>query len=160
MRNQWLNTGNLPRPVAQHDRFEHKVLLCVWPNYEGPIHFELVPSGHGITAQLYSEQLERMYEVLKRKYHALVNRKHVLLHQSNAPPYVAQTTKQKITELEAIELLPQPAYSPDFAPSDYYLFRSMVYYLQGRRFQNVDDVEVGITKFFASKSKEWCMRGI
>ena len=160
MRNQWLNPGQLPRPVAQHGRFEHKVLLCVWWNYEGPIHFELVSDGRGITAQLYSEQLERMYEVLKCKYPALVNRKRVLLQQDNAPPHVARTTKDKITELKGIELLPHPAYSPDLAPSDYYLFRSMAHYLQGRRFDNVEEVEAGITTFFSSKSKEWYMRGI
>ena len=34
----------------------------------------------------------------------------------------------KIKELGGIELLLHPPYSPDLAPSDYYLFVSMVYF--------------------------------
>jgi hypothetical protein len=35
----------LPVPVAKRERFETKVLLCVWWNYEGPIYYKLVPDG-------------------------------------------------------------------------------------------------------------------
>lgn len=160
LRNQWLSPGEPPIPVAKRNRFEHKVLLCVWWNYEGPIHFELVPNGRAVTAQLYIEQLQRMYEILATKYPALINRKRAVLQQDNARPHVARQTINKITELEGIELLPHPPYSPDLAPSDYYLFRSMAHYLQGKSFLNVEDVRNGITEFFASKPKEWYMNGI
>lgn len=160
LRNQWLSPNQSPIPVAKRQRFEHKVLLCVWWNYEGPIHFELVPNGRTITAQFYVEQLQRMYEILAAKYPALINRKRALLQQDNARPHVACQTKNKIRELEGIEVIPHPAYSPDLAPSDYYLFRSMAHYLQGKSFQNVEEVRTGITDFFISKPKEWYMNGI
>jgi hypothetical protein len=38
---------------------------------------------------------------------------------------MAKKTLQKIKELEGIELLLHPAFSPDLEPSDYYLFHSM-----------------------------------
>jgi hypothetical protein len=63
-----------------------------------------------------------MHTVLLEKYPALVNRKRVLLQQDNARPHTAKKTLQKIEELEGIELLLHPALSPDFEPSDYYLF--------------------------------------
>ena len=56
-----------------------------------------------------------MYEKLKEKYPSLTNRKRVLLQQDNAKPHTANRTAEKIVELEGIELLPHPAYSPDLA---------------------------------------------
>ena len=101
-----------------------------------------------------------MYEKLKEKYPSLVNRKRVCLQQDNAKPHTAIRTKKKIVELEGIELLPHPAYSPDLAPSDYYLFRSLAHFLRGRSFSNVNDVEIACSEFFSSKSKQWYLSGI
>ena len=147
-------TGTKARSVLE------KALLCVWWNFEGSIYFELVPNGRTIDASLYCAQLDRMYAELSRKYPALVNRKRVLLQQDNAKPHTARQTKEKIRNLDAIELLPHPAYSPDLAPSDYHLFRSMAHFLRGRSFNNLDKVENGCREFFASKNKEWYRGGI
>jgi hypothetical protein len=64
-------------PVAKRERFEKKDLLCVWSNYEGLIYYELVPYGSTINAEVYSQQLEKVYTILLEKYPALVNRKRV-----------------------------------------------------------------------------------
>ena len=58
-------------------------------------------------------------------------------------------------ELGGIELLPHPAYIPDLAPSDYHLFRSMAYFLNGRNFENFQALKVGLTEFLASKTRDW-----
>lgn len=160
LRKQWLNPGELAQPVVKQKRFEQKVMLCVWWNYEGLLHFELIPNGQSITADLYSKQLEKVYAILVKRYPSLINRRQVLLQQDNARPHVARITRQKIEELDGIELLPHPAYSPDLAPSDYYLFRSMAHFLQGRRFNNIQEVEIGVREFFASKETSWYRRGI
>jgi histone-lysine N-methyltransferase SETMAR len=114
-----------------------------------------VPDGRTINAEVYSQQLEKMYTALLEKYPALVNRKRVLFQQDNARPHTAKKTLQKIEELKGIELLPQPACSPDLAPSDYHLFYSMVLFLRGKKFQSVADVEVEVEELFSSKYKEW-----
>jgi histone-lysine N-methyltransferase SETMAR len=93
-----------------------------------------VPDGRTINAEVYSQQLEKMYTVLPENYPALVNRKRVLLQQDNASSHTAKETLQKIEELEGIELLPHPAFSPDLAPSEYCLFRSMAQFLRGKNF--------------------------
>jgi histone-lysine N-methyltransferase SETMAR len=86
-------------PGAKRERFGKKDLLCVWWNYEGLIYYELVPHGHKINAEVYSQQLEEMYTILLENYPALVNRKRVLLQQDNARPHTAKKTLQKIEEL-------------------------------------------------------------
>jgi histone-lysine N-methyltransferase SETMAR len=79
----------------------------------------------------------------------------MLLQQDNAHPYMAKKTLQKIEELEDIELLPHPAFSPDLEPSNYYLFLSMAQFLHGKKFQSVVDMEFAVEELFASKDKEW-----
>lgn len=159
-RYQWLEPGQKPKAVPKQDRFGKKIMLCVWWNFEGIIHFEVLPEGQTITAELYSAQLDRMYQQLAIKYPALVNRKRVLLQQDNARPHTARVTQNKITQLEGIEILPHPAFSPDLAPSDYHLFRSMAHFLRGRQFENIEQVENGCREFFLSKDKAWYQSGI
>lgn len=160
MAKQWLDIRQLPEPVVKRGRFESKVLLCVWWNYEGLVYFETVPDGRTITAEIYCGQLTRMYEVLSQKYPGLVNRKRVLLQQDNARPHTAKVTRDKIEELGGIEILPHPAFSPDLAPSDYYLFRSMAKFLRGKRFESRENIESAVQQFFASKPKEWFYQGL
>jgi len=92
-----------------------------------------------------------MYGKLKEKYPSLVNRQ---------KPHISIITQEKIEELGRIDILPHPAYRPDLAPSDYYLFRSMAHYLRCQSFTNIKDVEVACLEFFSSKSKEWYLSGI
>ena len=130
-------------------------MLCTWWNIDGIIYFGFVPNGRAVDAELYSEQIERVYEILRLKYPALVNRKLVLYQHDDAPAHRARLTRDKIRTLDGIEILPHPPYSPDIAPSDYGLFRSMEHFLRGTRFDIVDEVEEACRRFFASKSKNW-----
>jgi histone-lysine N-methyltransferase SETMAR len=108
-----------------------------------------------MNAEVSSQQLEKMYTILLEKYPALVNRNCALLQQDNARPHTVKKTPQEIEELGGIELLPHPSFSPDLAPPDYYLFRSMAQFLRGKKFQSVADVEVAVGECFASRYKEW-----
>lgn len=58
------------------------------------------------------------------------------------------------------EVLRHPAYSPDLAPSDYHLFRSMNNELRGVRFQTFEEVRKWVDNFFASKTQEFFRKGI
>ena len=58
--NQWLDIGQTSFPVVKHQRFDKKVMLCIWWNYEGVIHFKLIPNGKSINSKLYSSQLNRI----------------------------------------------------------------------------------------------------
>ena len=66
-------------------------MLCVWWNFEGVIHWEFVASGRAVNGYLYSQQHERVNEILRRRYPVLVNRNRVPLQQDNARP---QTEEQ------------------------------------------------------------------
>ena len=70
-------------------------MMCVWWNYHGVIHYELVPNGRAVNADLYSEQLERVHQVIRQLYPALVNRGRVLLQHDNARPHVSRRVREK-----------------------------------------------------------------
>ncbi|CAJ0962504.1 unnamed protein product, partial [Mesorhabditis belari] len=96
-------------------------MLCVWWKSKGLVYFEVLDSGQTVTANLYQGQLDRVDQALRRQGVDTASTK--FLHD-NARPHVAKITQQKIEEM-GWEVLPHPPYSPDLAPSDYHLLRSM-----------------------------------
>ena len=85
----------------------------------------------------------------------MVRRKRALFQQDNAKPHTAKKANEKFEDLYGVEVLPHPPYSPDIAPSDYGLFKSMEHFLRGQRFESFDQVEQACQEFFDSKPKEW-----
>ncbi|GFX14830.1 uncharacterized protein TNCV_1485721 [Trichonephila clavipes] len=63
-----------------------QVMLCVWWTCRQVVHYELQPTSQTVTANLYSQQLERLQQALHQKKPALINRKGVLLLHDNARP--------------------------------------------------------------------------
>ncbi|EZA49217.1 Histone-lysine N-methyltransferase SETMAR [Ooceraea biroi] len=57
-------------------------------------------------------------------------------------------------------MLPYPPYSPDLAPSDYHLFRSLRNALNGKTFTADEDMKSLLELFFAEKDKNFFERGI
>jgi histone-lysine N-methyltransferase SETMAR len=135
---------------TKKNSFGKKVMLSVWWNSEGIVHFEMIPNRRSITAALYCQQLDRVRESLRLSYPALVNSNQVVFLQNNAKPHTTLLTRAKLDEL-GWEVLSHPPYSPDLAPSDYHLFRSMEHFLRGREFEDIDQVEAVCQEFFNSE---------
>ncbi|EGI62185.1 Mariner Mos1 transposase [Acromyrmex echinatior] len=66
------------------------------------------------------------------------------------------------TSLETLkwEVLLHPPYSPDVAPSDYHLFRSMAHDLADQHFRSYEEVKNWIDSWIASKDDQFFRRGI
>ena len=117
---------------------------------KGVIYFELLDTNQTINFNLYSQQLQRLNEVLFQKRPALANQKGVILFHDNGPPHVAQLTQQKIKQL-GWEILSHPPWSPDLAPSDYHLFASLRNYLRNKHYADFDELNSDLITFFESK---------
>lgn len=156
---QWLNKNQPPIPTPKPEFHERKVMLSVWWNVDGIIHFELLPKNSTITAAFYAQQLVRVHKALVHKHPALVTRKGIVFLHDNARPHVAKLSRDKIKEL-GWEVLPHPPYSPDIAPSDYHLFRSLQHHLSEKIFETEDMLKHDIDTFFASKPPSFFRSGI
>ncbi|CAF3468970.1 unnamed protein product [Rotaria socialis] len=135
------------------DLHPKKVMLSVWSGVNGIIHWELLPNGCTITAELYYQQLDRVAEKLKGKQDRIY-----YLHD-NAKPHVAKSAYEKLLKLGWITI-PYPPYSPDLAPADYHLFRSLYHHLREKNFDDENDVKMDIINFFGQKSQDFYESGI
>uniref|UniRef100_A0A914HT13 Transposase n=1 Tax=Globodera rostochiensis TaxID=31243 RepID=A0A914HT13_GLORO len=117
------------------------------------------PNATIVTAALYCDQLDRVQEQLRRGTAGWRRRTTPAFLHDNARPHTARITQQKLEEL-GWEVLPHPAYSPDAAPSDYHLFRSLEHSLRGHSFADQDEVEQHIDDFFQGKTRDLYARGI
>ncbi|KAG5308900.1 MOS1T transposase, partial [Pseudoatta argentina] len=115
---------------------------------------------HYITGDRYRLQLMRLSRALKEKRPLYAQRhdKVILLHD-NARPHVAKPVKTYLETLKW-EVLPHPLYSPDIAPSDFHLFRSMAHGLADRRFHSYEEAQKWIDSWIASKDMSFFRRGI
>lgn len=156
---QWLNASEQALPKAKADLHQKKVMLCVWWDNKGILYFELLPNNLTINAEVYASQLQHLQDSLVKKRPALVNRKGVILLHDNARPHVAKMIKEKIQEL-SWEVLAHPAYSPDIAPSDYHLFRSLQNFLANKHYDKYEDLKMDIEKFFDQKPPNFYEREI
>ncbi|EFN84303.1 Histone-lysine N-methyltransferase SETMAR, partial [Harpegnathos saltator] len=82
----------------------------------------------------------------------------ISLHD-NAPSHTAKLVKETI-EAFSWEILSHAAYSPDLAPSDYYLFASMRHAFAEQRFSSYENVRKWLDDWFASKEQQFFSRGI
>ena len=137
----WVSPGQPATSTAKPNIHGKKVLLCVWWDQRGILYYELLQPGETVTADRYQGQLEQLRReiAVKRPEWEERHDKVILLHD-NARPHVAQAVKDAIKDFKW-EVLPHPPYSPDIAPSDYHLFRSMAHGLAEQRFQNRKEVQ-------------------
>ena len=65
----------------------------------------------------------------------------------------------KLDEL-GFELLPHPPYSPDLAPSDYYLFADLKKMLAGKKYGTNEEVISETEAYFEAKDKSYYKKGV
>ncbi|KAG6804544.1 Ammar1 transposase [Apis mellifera caucasica] len=111
-----------------------------------------------INSVVYIEQLTKLNNAVEEKRPELTNQKDVVFHHDNARPHTYLVTRQKLLEL-GWDVLSYPPYSPDLAPSDYFLFQSLQNSLNGKNFNNDDDIKSYLIQFFA-KNQKFYERGI
>ncbi|KAG5320783.1 MOS1T transposase, partial [Pseudoatta argentina] len=120
-----------------------------WIHYDNDTTIIQSVENRGVSPAMHPE---------KRPLYAQRHDKVILLH-GNAQPHVAKPVKTYLGTLKW-EVLPHPPYSPDIAPSDFHLFRSMAHGLADRRFHSYEEAQKWIDSWIASKDVSFFRRGI
>jgi hypothetical protein len=110
-------------------------MLSVWWGVKGTIHWEILATGYTTTTDLYYQQLNRVAEKLKGK------QDRIYFFHGNGKPHVAKSTSQKLLQLGWVTVSNLP-YSPDLAPTDYQLFRSLSDHLREKKLDDENVLEI------------------
>ncbi|KAK6748554.1 hypothetical protein RB195_001280 [Necator americanus] len=145
----------MPDPFVKDEIHENKFMLSVLWGVHRIYCFELLPNNTTVTAEVYCAQLRRLADKIHKEHPKLDSFR--LLHD-NPRHHIAKKSSQKILEL-GWEVLAHPPYSPDLAPSDHHLFRSLQHHLEEKRYDDSDHLENDLRDFLASKSPEFYAKG-
>jgi transposase len=76
-----------------------------------------------------------------------------VLHHDNAPAHSLFLVHNFLAKNETT-VVPQPPYSPDLAPADFFLFPKLNSTLKGRCFNTYDEIQKNLTKELLAIPKE------
>ncbi|GBP22243.1 Histone-lysine N-methyltransferase SETMAR [Eumeta japonica] len=79
--------------------------------------------------------------------------------QNNASVHTARVSRQALKDTGFSEI-DHPPYSPDLAPSDYFLFSKLKKELRGRRFVDDNQMKMAVESHFDCKEKEYFLGGL
>lgn len=135
---QWLPPEETPAVRERKTIQSKKYMLTVFWNPNGFALIKVLPDDMTFNAGYFiNEILKELYE----KTSTIPNKgdRKVTLHFDNARPHTARKVTQFMEE-HHMKKAPQPAYSPDIAPSDFFLFGYLKNMLQGEHFDSVDSL--------------------
>ena len=139
MSSQW-STSSSPRPKkAWQVKSSIKTMLIAFFDIDGLVHHEFVPTGQTVNKEFYKTVLQRFHGAMRRHRPKKWRSGNWILHHDNAPAHRAVTTNEFLVK-HNIPLLPQPPYSPDLAPCDFFLFPQLKKTMKGRQFDYVEDI--------------------
>ena len=124
------------------------------------IYYELLKPGETVNTERYRQRMIDLNQALREKRPEYQKRRYkVILLHDNAPSHTAKPVKETI-EAFSWEILSHAAYSPDLAPSDYYLFALMGHALSDQHFTSYENVRKWLDDWFASRERQFFWRGI
>ena len=127
--------------------------LCIFGMRLVFLFINYLEKGRTINSKYYVAILV-CFEGRNRQKTATNEEEKVFFHQDNAPFHKLITTMATQHELH-FELLPHSPYSPDLAPSTYWLFADLKRMLQGKRFGSNEEVVSETEASFEAKDKSF-----
>ena len=101
-----------------------------------------MPPGQTVNQTFNREVLERLR---KRVARVRPGTAHTwMLHRDNAPCHTAVFINECLAE-KSIPVFPQPPYSPDLSPYDFFLFPRLKNHLKGRHLGTLDNIQTSAT---------------
>ena len=119
-----------------------KVMATVIWDAQDVIMLDFLAKKSTITVACYANLLDQLRTVIREKRRGKLS-KGILLQQDNARVHICKIAMD-VVERNGYELIPHPTYSPDLAPSDYFLFPNLKRDIRGRHFRSKEEVVAGV----------------
>ena len=132
-----------------------KVLTSVFWDTQGILFIDYLERERTINSEYYIALLMCLKdEIAPQKKRLQMKKKKGLFHRDNVLCHKLITTMAKLHELH-FKLLPYPPYSPELAPSNYWVFTDLKRMLQGKRFSINEEVILETEVYFEAKVKSF-----
>ena len=113
------------------------------------IYMHWVPTGQTVNKEHYVDVLREFTKRFRRKRPALFKSGQWHFHQDNAPVHNSILVTDYLTKM-GIKTVPQPPYSPDLAPRDFWLFPKF----RGCRYKTIEEMKEAVTKVIDTLTQE------
>lgn len=144
---EWKFPEEKPTKKLKVGTSHRKVLmLTVFWDYYGIIHIDYADNDTKLDSNYYVN----VVQITRKKRRKESNQNLYLLHD-NAPIHTSGKSQAEIAKLGFTQLS-HPPYSPDLAPSDFYLFKHLKGHLKGKKFTNSDDLLNTATTYLESQT--------
>ena len=130
-----------------------------WPTTADLTHYSFLNSGETITPEKFAQEINELHWKPQCLQPALFNRKGPILFHNNIQPYIPQSMLQTLNKL-GYEVLPHLPYSLDFSPANYYVFKQLRTFLQGKHFHNQKEAENAFQECIGSQGSGFYATGI
>lgn len=152
---EWRIDGEKPPEISRIQSNRKKMMMTVFWDARGPILFDyfVQNSSKGMNAEYYESILTKLMVELAKKRRGIRKRGPLLLID-NAPIHKAPRISEFLNK-KGFKKLDHPPYSPDLAPSDFYLFKALKTWLRGQKFTDSKELQESVEAWFDSKSSEW-----
>ena len=150
---QWKRPGPPPPKKFRTQPSASKVMATVFWDSKGIILIDYKPAGTSVTGEYYANVIKQLRVAIKGKRRGKLAAGVLLLHD-NAPVHKSRVAQAAIRECS------HPPYSPDLAPSDYYLFRNLKSHLRGTRFREHDELKAATEAWFEDQIDDFYFKGI
>lgn len=140
---QWVQKGGAPPLKQKSQRSATKVMVVTFFDAQGMIYVHAIPPGQTVNQTTYLailRQLIRKHMSTKRPQYKGGNWK---LHLDNAPCHTANSVRQFLAS-KGIKIVPHPPYSPDLAPSDFFLYPQMKKVTRGVKYESREEVLLAV----------------
>ena len=119
----------------------------------GMIYMHWVPTRQTVNKEYSVEVLREISKRFNRKRPALFKSGKWHFHQDNAPVHNSIPVTDYLTNT-GIKTVPQPPYSPDLAPCDFWLFSKLKEKRRGYRYETIEEMKEAVTKVIDTLTQE------
>ncbi|UYV70165.1 hypothetical protein LAZ67_7002045 [Cordylochernes scorpioides] len=118
--------------------------------------------GRTVNKEYYLQVMRNLREAIRQKRPDLWKNKNWLLHHDNAPAHTSLLVRDFLAKNNTL-MMPQPPYSPDLAPCDFFLFPKLKRPMKGRRYATLDEIKTAskeelkniFKKYFLKCFEDW-----
>ena len=124
-------------------------MATVFWDAKSVIMLDFLPKRSTITRVYYANLLHQLRTAIREKRRGKLSRG-ILLQQDTARVYTCKVAMDAV-EQNGYELIPHPAYSPDLAPSDFFLFQNSKKDIRGHHFRSDEEVVTAVEEWVNGK---------